>query len=116
MTETDFQIVPDGNATPCFHCRIPFDPLTARALMPKLDGRELCRRLKGDERTQGIKIIVMSAIYHGTTYRNEAFKSFHVDEYLEKPVKPGVLREAVDRLMPEIARAHSHSNDVRLAS
>jgi len=30
MTETDFQIVPDGNATPCFHCRIPFDPLTAR--------------------------------------------------------------------------------------
>lgn len=92
------------------------DLLLTDALMPKLDGREICRRLKSDRRTRGIKIIVMSAIYHGIAYRNEAFKSFHVDEYLEKPIKPGVLREAVYRLMPGIARLHPHSNDVRLAS
>jgi CheY-like chemotaxis protein len=92
------------------------DLLLTDALMPKLDGRELCRRLKDDDETRGIKIIVMSALYHGVGYRNEAFKQFHVDEYLEKPIKPGILREAVDRLMPEVARVHPHSNDVRLAS
>jgi CheY-like chemotaxis protein len=92
------------------------DLLLTDALMPKLDGRELCRRLKSDDETRGIKIIVMSALYHGVAYRNEAFKQFHVDEYLEKPIKPGILREAVDRLMPELARAQAHSNDVRLAS
>jgi len=92
------------------------DLLLTDALMPKMDGRELCRRLKTDARTRGMTIIVMSALYHGVAYRNEAFKQFHVDEYLEKPIKPGILREAVDRLMPEVARAHPHSNDVRLAS
>src|ERR1700692_4438450 len=28
MTEPDFQIL-QSNSVPCFHCRIPFDPLTA---------------------------------------------------------------------------------------
>ena len=92
------------------------DLLLTDALMPKLDGRELCLRLKSDKRTSAIKIIVMSALYRGIAYRNEAFREFHVDEYLAKPIKPGVLREAVGRLMPAILRAHPHSNDVRSAS
>lgn len=84
------------------------DLLLTDALMPRLDGRQLCLRLKEDSRTQGIKVIVMSALYRGIAYRNEAFKSFQVDEYLEKPLKPAVLRDAVHRLMPEVARQHEH--------
>jgi CheY-like chemotaxis protein len=81
------------------------DIVLTDALMPKLDGRDLCLRLKRDPRTSRIKVIVMSALYRGSTYRNEAFKTFQVDAYLEKPIIPSVLREAVDRLMPDIARA-----------
>jgi len=92
------------------------DLVLTDALMPKLDGRELCLRLKNNSRTSETRVIVMSALYRGLVYRNEAFKTFHADEYLEKPIKPGVLREAVDRLMPELARAHPHSKDVRRAS
>lgn len=92
------------------------DLVLTDALMPRLDGRELCLRLKSNPRTSRTMVIVMSALYRGSVYRNEAFKTFHADEYLEKPVKPGVLREAVARLMPELARAHPHSNDVRKAS
>ncbi len=92
------------------------DLLLTDALMPKLDGRELCRRLKEDQSARDIRIIVMSALYHGVSYRNEAFRSFHVDEYLEKPIKPEVLRQAIDRLMPELARARHDATDVRLAS
>ena len=92
------------------------DLLLTDALMPKLDGRELCLRLKSDERTSAMTIIVMSALYRGMAYRNEAFREFRVDEYLEKPVKPEALREAVGRLMPAVVRAHPHSNDVRSAS
>jgi CheY-like chemotaxis protein len=91
------------------------DLVLTDALMPRIDGRELCLRIKR-ESTREIKVILMSGVYRHVLYHNEAFKKFHVDEYLEKPIKPGVLRDAVDRLMPAFARAHPHSNDVRAAS
>ena len=91
------------------------DLMLTDALMPRLDGRDLCLRIKRRS-TPEIKIIIMSAVYRHVLYHNEAFKKFRVDEYLEKPIKPGVLRDAVDRLMPAFARAHPHSDDVRAAS
>jgi CheY-like chemotaxis protein len=91
------------------------DLMLTDALMPRIDGRELCLRIKRSA-TREIKIILMSAVYRHVLYHNEAFKKFRVDEYLEKPIKPGVLRDAVDRLMPAFARLHPHSDDVRAAS
>ncbi|MEA2165847.1 MAG: hypothetical protein QOK37_3974 [Thermoanaerobaculia bacterium] len=90
--------------------------LLTDALMPGTDGRHLCLKLKGDVRTRNIKVIVMSALYRGTKYRNEAFYEFLVDEYLPKPLKPEVLKEAVDRLLPGIARTQSHPDEIRVAS
>ncbi len=92
------------------------DLILTDALMPKLDGRELCLRLKNSEPTAEIKIIVMSALYRGGAYRTEAFKTFLVDEYLEKPIRPDVLREVVQRLIPAAARTHPVSNEARWAS
>ncbi len=92
------------------------DLLLTDALMPRLDGRQLSLRLKSSPRTRHIKIILMSALYRGAVQRSEAFRQFRVDEFLAKPVKPGVLREAVDRLMPDLARTRQHSDDVRAAS
>jgi CheY-like chemotaxis protein len=92
------------------------DLLLTDALMPHMDGRQLCLTLKSNHRTRHIKVIVMSALYRGAVQRSEAFREFRVDEFLAKPVKPGVLRDAVDRLMPELARRRQHSDDVRVAS
>lgn len=75
------------------------------ALMPRLDGRELCRQLKTDPETSSIRVIVMSSLYKGTVHRNEAFKKFLVDEFLEKPVRFAVLRDAVQRLVPDALAA-----------
>jgi len=78
------------------------DLLLTDALMPRMDGRQLALALKTNARTRKIKIIVMSALYRGTVQRNEAFRHFRVDEFLSKPVKPGILRDAVERLMPNL--------------
>ena len=58
----------------------------------------------------------MSAVYRGVAYRNEAKNVFRADAYLEKPIKPAVLCDAVIRLMPGVARTHPESNDIRVAS
>lgn len=83
------------------------DLLLTDALMPRMDGRELCRRLKSDLRTREIKIVVMSGLYRGTVYKNQAFKEFAVDGYVSKPLAPAVLREAVNGLLPGAAIRNS---------
>jgi CheY-like chemotaxis protein len=62
------------------------------ALMPQLDGREMCLRLKNDPETAGIKVVVMTALYTSVKYQNEAFKSYKVDDYLSKPLDLDQLR------------------------
>ncbi|MBI2568382.1 MAG: response regulator [Candidatus Schekmanbacteria bacterium] len=56
------------------------------ALMPKLDGRELCRRLKEGPSTSDIKVAVMTSLYVGNRYKYEAIDEFLADAYLPKPI------------------------------
>jgi CheY-like chemotaxis protein len=80
------------------------DLLLTDALMPRMDGRDLCLNLKSTEDLASMKVIVMSAVYRRAAYRNEAYKRFRVDEYLDKPINPAVLREVIGRLMPRSMR------------
>ena len=56
------------------------------ALMPKMDGREVGRRLKDNPATSGVKVIVMTSAYTATKYKTEALTAFRADEYITKPV------------------------------
>jgi len=71
------------------------------ALMPKMDGRELCRRIK--DLDPSIKVVVMSALYTSTRYRIEAMHQFHADEYLAKPINFTRLRDVLDSLLARAA-------------
>lgn len=72
------------------------DIVLTDALMPKMDGRELCRRIKQLDPT--IQVVVMSALYTSSRYRHEAIHQFHADEYLAKPIYFKRLREVLDHL------------------
>jgi len=62
------------------------DVLLTDALMPKLDGREVCKRLKSSPETSSIKVIIMTSAYTATKYRTEALTAYRADAYLTKPV------------------------------
>lgn len=67
------------------------------ALMPKLDGREMGKRIKEDPETASAKVVVMTALYTGVKYEHEAYRSFKVDDYLSKPLEVEKLREVLER-------------------
>lgn len=67
------------------------------ALMPRLDGRDMCRRLKEDPSTAGVKVVVMTSLFTSVKYRNEAFKVFKVDDYLAKPLDFNSLRTLLQK-------------------
>lgn len=77
---------------------IPFHVVITDALMPGMDGRELCQKVKAEY--DGIKVILMTSLYTANRYRTEARYRFGVDEYLAKPLHFSVLKAALDRVCP----------------
>jgi CheY-like chemotaxis protein len=56
------------------------------ALMPGIDGRELCLRLKKGAETASTRVIVMTSLYTRREQATEARTHFLADDYLLKPI------------------------------
>ena len=67
------------------------------ALMPKMDGREMCRRLKADPKTAGIKLVIMTAFTGAGKYKTNILKEHQFDEHLQKPVEFERLKAMLER-------------------
>lgn len=87
------------------------DYILIDALLPKMDGREVCRRLKADPETASIKIAIMTALYTNPRYMVEATKTFHADDFLVKPVTSARLASSVEKLLG--AAAHRSGRAAR---
>jgi PAS domain S-box-containing protein len=79
-------------------------------IMPRLDGIELCRRLREDARLRLTPILLISAHRKDTETALEALKA-GADEYLEAPFDPPRLVAQVARLL-ERARIEAHYRDI----
>lgn len=75
------------------------DLVLADAFMPRLDGREMCLLLKKNPNTAGLKVVIMTAVYTAARYRSEAFRDFHADDYLAKPLEFRELRAVLVRYL-----------------
>lgn len=62
------------------------DIVLSDAFMPKMDGREMCRRIKEDPMTGSPAVIVMTSVYTRVQQKYEALKDFRADHYLNKPL------------------------------
>ena len=67
-------------------------------MMPgELDGLQVCQRLKQDEATRHIKVVLLTA--RGQARDREAGQHAGADEYLVKPFSPLQLIETIERLL-----------------
>jgi CheY-like chemotaxis protein len=79
------------------------DLVITDALMPRMDGREMCRRIKSAPEGAGKKVIVMTSLYKSRAFRSEALSAFGADELIAKPLNFTALADLLDRFAP-IAR------------
>lgn len=75
------------------------DLVLTDALLPRLDGRKLCARLKANPATSSIKVAVMTGVYKSSRYAHEAKAQFGADAYLVKPLDPDRLQEVLLALL-----------------
>ncbi|MBI2212953.1 MAG: response regulator [Acidobacteria bacterium] len=75
------------------------DVIVTDALMPKLDGRELCRNVKLFPATANTKVVIMTALYKSNRYESEALGAFKADAFLRKPFSAAELKETIRPLL-----------------
>ena len=77
--------------------RQPPDLIVLDLMLPSVDGLEVCRRLKGDSKTRGIPIVMLTA--KGEEGDMIAGLERGADDYIAKPFSPRVLAARVRALL-----------------
>jgi DNA-binding response OmpR family regulator len=74
------------------------DLIILEAMLPKLHGFDLTQKIYRETKGE-IPIIIVTGLYKGAQYRNEAIRSFGAAAYFEKPYDKDRLLDTVNRLL-----------------
>jgi len=81
----------------------PPDMVLLDIMMPKLNGYEVCRQLRADPATRGVKIVMLTA--KGGPVEGEKALAMGADAFFAKPFSLADLSARVQALMDETAGA-----------
>ena len=74
------------------------DLIVLDVMMPVMNGHEACAKLKGDEQTRDIPIILLTAVADRvatSTYTHRDMLESEAEDYMPKPVEPAELLDRV---------------------
>ena len=74
------------------------DLIVLDGLLPEMHGFEIARAVRALDRDYHPRIVIITAVYKGTQYQNEARLRYGINDYLIKPVKKELLREIVRQM------------------
>jgi len=98
----EFQIVKatDGlSAYDLFQSEKP-DLVILEAMLPKLHGFDLAKKISNESKGK-VPVIIVTGLYRGPVYRNEALNYLGASEYFEKPFDEAKLVESALNLLKE---------------
>ena len=82
------------------------DLIISDVMMPKMDGIELCKKLKTDKRTSHIPLILLTVKAENQD-KIEGFET-GADEYIMKPFQPEILIARIQNLIEQRKRIQEH--------
>lgn len=105
LTAAGFEVRTAGNGAAALELALERRPdlVVADVMMSTVDGFELTRRLRNDERTAATKVILLTA--RGLSEGKLEGFAVGADEYLVKPFDPPALLERIREVLARPARA-----------
>ncbi len=79
--------------------RLVPDLVLLDAMLPKVHGFEACRRIKANPRTRNVPVVMMTAIYRGWRFAQDARDSYGAVDYVEKPFRLDDLLRRVEEAL-----------------
>ena len=76
------------------------DLVLLEAMLPRMHGFDLAQKINQDTKGR-VPVIIVTAVYKGHQYRNEALRTFGVSDYYEKPYDQDKLVNRVLSLIGE---------------
>ena len=80
----------------------PPDAIVLDVMMPEMDGYEVCKKLKADEKCVDIPIILLTAVAShvtSTRYSHRDGMSTEADDYIAKPASAEEISASIKRLL-----------------
>lgn len=114
----DINIITSKNGEEAYQIIIKESPDLAiiDGLIPGIHGFELCKKVKGDAGLQKPpKIIIMSGIYKGLKYKFDVIKTYHADDYLEKPIKKEELITKIEALIGTLELQEDRAANIEMS-
>jgi DNA-binding response OmpR family regulator len=81
----------------------PPDLVLLDAMLPKMHGFEVARRLRSDPRTRPVPIVMMTAIYRGWRFAQDARDTYGAQDYIEKPFRLDDFTRRVEAVLQATA-------------
>ena len=78
--------------------RLRPDLILLDGLLPEMHGFEVARAIRKLDASYHPRIAIITAIYKGTQYQNDARLKYGIDDYLLKPITTEALRDLIDRV------------------
>jgi DNA-binding response OmpR family regulator len=73
------------------------------AMLPKVHGFEACQRMKASPRCRHVPVIMMTAIYRGWRFAQDARDAYGAEDYIEKPFRFEDLLRRIDAVLEATA-------------
>jgi two-component system alkaline phosphatase synthesis response regulator PhoP len=80
----------------------PPDAIVLDVMMPEMDGYEVCRKLKVDEKCVDIPVVLLTAVAShvtSTRYTHRDGMSTEADDYIAKPASAEEIAASIKRLI-----------------
>ena len=80
----------------------PPDAIVLDVMMPEMDGYEMCKKLKSDDKYIDIPIILLTAVAShvtSTRYSHRDGMSTEADDYIAKPASAEEIANSIKRLL-----------------
>ena len=99
FTSEGYEVIvsPNGNDTLKMAAEQKPDLVIHDALVPGMHGFEVCKALKSQPETRHIPVIMMTAVYTKSRYKQEVLSKYGAQDYLLKPIDISDLLQRVKK-------------------